>query len=126
MFWVQWFGLATQYLSQSVHTFLPAWWALVDVGHAAGDGLCIAGAIGVATALALGLGQGVQHLLSDIRHTTSATHADHVTPGGHHQARARGPDRRAGAVRDTVWVARPAGLTALRGVDLAEVVGAFL
>ena len=72
---VQWFGVTIEQRGQSGHALSTAWRTLVDVGHAAGNGLGIAFAIGVTTALTLGLGQSVQHLLCDTGHTCQIAHA---------------------------------------------------
>ena len=59
MFGVQGFGFSVQQPGETNDTFLAPWRALVDVGHTAGDGLGIAGAVRVAAALALRLRQGI-------------------------------------------------------------------
>ncbi len=95
MFEVQGFGFTSEQLCQTHDTFLPARWALVDVGHTTGHGLGVAGAIGVSAALTLGLRQSIKQPGRNTRHTA---------PQGLAHARVRRALLRAAVLRAGAWV----------------------
>jgi hypothetical protein len=57
MFFIKWFGLTSQQISQGQNYRFTTWWALVDFRFTCGDSFCIGTTTWITALAALGLGQ---------------------------------------------------------------------